>query len=122
MIEQMSKRFKKDIMNEQQSLIDSLQQLIKELELENKELKKDNLPQIYDLKEKDEELIAKVQIVKLKSVAFDRELTFEETRKLEIFTKILNITSKDNKNIIEMEAKTISSEELKKMLGTDETH
>ena len=37
----------------------------------------------------DEEMIAKVQLARMKEISMDRELTLEEAKRVEIFTKIL---------------------------------
>jgi len=56
-----------------------------------------------DKDSKDEEVIARIEIQKLRYEAMNRPLTFEESRKLEIYTKILsNIASRKKPPIIDV--------------------
>lgn len=93
---------------------------IKKLEDENKELKKqlmNAVPLIKSGDDKpnfsttDEETICRQQIYSLKQISMERELTLEEAKKLDIYTKI--ITSLENKpKVLEVKSKSLSTEEL----------
>jgi hypothetical protein len=63
----------------------------------------------------DEETIAKVQINRLKEISFARELTLEESRRLEIFVKVLNIVKNKPAKVFEM-TKSLGNEELLKLV------
>lgn len=98
----------------QQKVISSLNKKIDELKKEI-DLYKENKPQIVYVPEgntiDDEELICRAEIAKLKELSLTRHLTYEETKKLEIYTKILN-NIKNNIKPIEMKAKEISTDSL----------
>jgi hypothetical protein len=51
-------------------------------------------PSGFDEDLSDEEVVSKIEIQKLKAAAFSRELTYEEAKKLETYTKILNAKPK----------------------------
>lgn len=59
----------------------------------------------------DAKIIAQVQLNFMKQNAFDRELTLEETKRLEIYNKILNVKEEPQKTV-KATAKTLSDEEL----------
>lgn len=64
----------------------------------------------------DEESIARCQLTKLRDVSFARELTLEEARKLEIYSKIINqIESRPHKKAIPTEK--LSNDQLIKTLN-----
>ncbi len=71
----------------------------------------------------DEEQIAREQLFLLKTISKDKELTMEEAKKVEIFSKILN-SLKDKKpsglRDIELQAKSSSLEQLTATLNVDE--
>ena len=123
-----------------QALVDSqyktiieLSQKIQKLEQENKTLKEDakskaaftgnsniiKLPEkegeIVKLAKTDQEVICTMQLFHIKNNALDRELTLEEARKVEIYSKILNtLNSKDDSK--DAEFKKLSDEDLLKEL------
>ena len=59
----------------------------------------------------DEEAICVMQLNKLRDISSERELTLEETRRVEIFSKILNAVRNAPK-VIEVKTKQLSNEEL----------
>jgi len=63
----------------------------------------------------DEETIAKVQINRLKEISFARELTLEESRKLEIYVKVLNVVKNKPAKVFEM-TKSLGNDELLKLV------
>ncbi len=63
----------------------------------------------------DEETIAKIQLNRLKEVSFTRELTLEEAKRTEIFTKILALAHNKPTKIFEL-SKDIGNEELLKLV------
>lgn len=66
-----------------------------------------------------EEMIAREQIFLLKQVSSQRELTYEETKKLDIYTKILQTVVITNNQKKEKEALQLPDEELLKLAETD---
>lgn len=65
----------------------------------------------------DQEAICRVQLNKLREIALDRELTLEETKKVEIFSKI--ITNIENApKTIKIDAKSVDSGDLMGLLET----
>lgn len=105
------------------TITDLSKKLIK-LEEENRHLKSlletttdiVSKPKIVDLSEPDEETIARVQLARLKDNSFNRELSLEECRKVETYSKILNILNQNKKKTIEVSAQAISNDDLMKML------
>ncbi len=67
----------------------------------------------------DEEMIAKVQLARMKEISMDRELTLEEAKRVEIFTKILN--TKGSSSPIMLQTQKMDSEDLLKMLDNETT-
>lgn len=112
----------------QQKTIIHLTRKIKTLEDENAHLKKlveqtvpvikpDNQPAL-DPQQKgekfltsDQEAICRVQLNKLREISFDRELTLEEAKRVEIFSKILNLLETTPKTI-KIETKEMKNEDL----------
>lgn len=68
----------------------------------------------------DEETISKIQLSKLKEYSFVRDLTMEEARKVEIYTKVLNVSKDKPSKIFEMQ-KQLPSDDLLKLV-TDESN
>jgi hypothetical protein len=66
-----------------------------------------------------EEAICVMQLEKLRDVSASRELTLEETRKVEVFSKVLNAVRNAPKTI-EIKNKQISSEELLALVESDD--
>lgn len=101
---------------------------IKKLEDENKELKKHLMnvtPLIKsdsskpNLSTTDEETICRQQIYKLKEISMDRELTLEETKRLDIYTKIL-IEIENKPKVYEVKSKNLSDNDLLLLASTEE--
>lgn len=68
-----------------------------------------------DFSANDEESIAREQLFRLKQISNEKELTLEEAKRVEIFTKILN-SPKDKSRTIEAQSKNIDTSELLKLL------
>lgn len=73
----------------------------------------------YNIDAPNEEIISEIQLNKLKAIALDRELTLEETKKFEIFSKVLaNLKASQGKNkTIEVKADILSTEDLLKLMN-----
>lgn len=108
----------------------SLSKKVKTLEEENVELKdllEKSTPLLDEEKKNfvayqveassDEEMIAKVQLARIKEISMDRELTLEEAKRVEIFTKIL--TNKGSNSSISVQTKQMGSDDLLKLLEND---
>lgn len=108
----------------------SLSRRVKVLEEENVELKdilEKSTPLLNEEKKNffigqveassDEEMIAKVQLARMKEISMERELTLEEAKRVEIFTKIL--TNKGSNNTIAIQTQKMNSDDLLKMLEND---
>lgn len=67
--------------------------------------------------QEDAKIIAQVQLRILKDVAYDRELTLDEAKRVELFNKILIDPSKEDEKPLKANAKVIKSEDLMKMVG-----
>lgn len=117
--------------NAQYMTIVSLSKKINELQDENQDLKKQLLNStpkeiteenqiIESLKMgADYEVIAKIQLNRYKEVAMERELSLEETKKVEILTKVLfagQVKAKDPAKPNE-HPDVMTNEELMKLLG-----
>lgn len=111
---------------QQKTLID-LTKKLKTSEEEIKHLKKllegavpvINSPAKIDFSTNDEESIAREQLYLLKKISADRELNMEETRRVEIYSKIL-IAIKDKPKTIEITARSLSNEQLMASLTPSE--
>lgn len=77
------------------------------------EQKKDFLG--YSPEDPKEKIIAEVQLNMLKEISFDRELTLEETKRVEIFSKILLNLRASKANEQEVPSKTLSNDDLLKL-------
>ena len=129
-IDNILKQFKNDL--ERNEFIEAQQKVINDLSLKNKKLEEEN-KQLLSLVEKtvpiisdkpvrpsldlgtDEEEIAKMEIYKLKQKSMnEKELTLEEAKRLEIYTKIINSKIK-NDIVITTEAKKFNDPELLKL-------
>lgn len=108
----------------------SLSKKVKTLEEENVELKdllEKSTPLLNEEKKNfiayqveassDEEIIAKVQLARIKEISMDRELTLEEAKRVEIFTKIL--TTKGTNSSISVQAKQMDNDDLLKLLENE---
>lgn len=109
----------------------SLSRKVKVLEEENVELKdllEKSTPLLQEEKQNfiayqveassDEEMIAKVQLARMKEISMDRELTLEETKRVEIFTKIL--LSKGSSSSISIQTQKMNNDDLLKMLDNEQ--
>ena len=69
----------------------------------------------------DEEIIAKVQLAKLKEISYERELTLEETKRTEIFSKILGSFRELENKTPEAEYKKLDDNQILRLLdnGTE---
>lgn len=137
-IDQLTEQFKtmeelKIFCQSQFKQILQLSKKIKELEDKNNDLvqkSKENktlslvnvdntLPTNLGLKD-DAEVISQIQIKMLKEQAFGRELTLEETKKLEIFNKILKQPVEKDKPI-KVDAKVLKEEDLLKAVSEEKS-
>lgn len=64
----------------------------------------------------DAKTIAQVQLKMLKESSFDRELTLEEAKRVEIFNRILTDDRKDDKKTLKADAKILKEDELLKLI------
>lgn len=126
----------KALCDSQYKTIIELSKKIQELEQENKTLKDDSklkaaftgnvlkLPEkegeIVKLAKTDQEVICTMQLFHIKNNALNRELTLEEARKVEIYSKILaTLNSKDGSK--DAEFKKLSDDDLLKELQNGTT-
>lgn len=122
-IDQLADEFEKQAKEEAQLTIESQMKVlvatnkkIKILQEENEHLKKllkQTNPIIVNLDEAglDEELIARSELRKLRQRSQDQELSMEETKKVEIYSKIMSNLANKPKTI-EVTAKNMKTEEL----------
>lgn len=116
----------------QQKTIQALTKKLKILEDENLELKDkvDAIPQTvessvptttfqFDDYGSDEEVISKIQLARLKEVSMERELTLEEAKRVEIFSKI--VSAKEKNKTFDVSAKRMDSSDLLKMIENEST-
>jgi hypothetical protein len=89
--------------------------LEKSTPLLDEEKKTFNLPEVEA--SSDEEMIAKVQLARLNEISLDRELTLEEAKRVEIFTKIL--TTKGANKSITVQMQKMNNDDLLKMLENE---
>lgn len=112
----------------QQKTIVKLSKKNKELEEEVSHLKRllessvpiiatDNTPVIQADKflTSDQEAICRMQLNRLKEVSYERELTLEEAKRVEIFSKIINVLENSPKTI-KVETKNLDNKELLSLL------
>lgn len=110
----------------------SLSRKVKVLEEEKMELKdilekstpllqeeKKNLISYQVEASSDEEMISKVQLARMKEISMERELTLEEAKRVEIFTKIL--ANKGSNTSIAIQTQKMNSDDLLKILDNDTT-
>lgn len=133
-IAKMAEEFKKNDLKELQKYCDSqfatiteLSKEIKKLEEENKSLKKilENSSQLLDKDERtgsiiivssDSEAICVLQLTKLKTLGNERELTYEEAKKVDIYTKLLFEIREGNKDKADEKLKNLTDAELIKLV------
>jgi len=113
----------------QQKTIVQLTKKIKQLEEEKEELRillQDNKPIENKIENKpptiaekfltsDQETICRIQLMKLREIALDREMTLEETKKVEIFSKIIASIENAPKTI-KIDTKSLDSGDLMNLL------
>lgn len=114
----------------QQTTIVQLSKKIQKLEDERDHLKKLLESSVPLLKEpgksipgekfltSDEEAICVMQLNKLRDISTERELTLEETRRVEIFSKILT-TVRNAPKVIELKSKQLTDGELLALIEKD---
>jgi len=68
----------------------------------------------------DQEAICRMQLNKLKEISYERELTLEEAKRVEIFSKILNVLENSPKTI-KVETKNLDNKELLSLLDQEST-
>jgi len=68
----------------------------------------------------DQEAICRMQLNRLKEVSFERELTLEEAKRVEIFSKIINVLENSPKTI-KVETKNIDSKDLMSLIEHNES-
>lgn len=108
--------------NSQQKLILDLTRKITLLESEKEHLKnllETSIPVFTTIEISDEEQIAREQLRRLNHISKDRELTLEESKRVDIFSKIL-ISLKEKKDDIPTSAKHLSDNELLQLVGKSE--
>jgi len=66
----------------------------------------------------DAKVIAEVQLNRLKQESFERELTLDETKRVEIFNRIANAPEEKSKPI-KVDAKTINTDDLLSLIEND---
>jgi hypothetical protein len=66
----------------------------------------------------DQEAICRMQLNKLKEISYERELTLEEAKRVEIFSKIINVLENSPKTI-KVETKNLDNKELLSLLDQD---
>jgi len=68
----------------------------------------------------DQESICRMELNKLKQVSFERELTLEEAKRVDIYSKILNVLENSPKTI-KVETKSIPSQDLMSLVQSEES-
>jgi hypothetical protein len=68
----------------------------------------------------DQESICRMELNKLKQTSFERELTLEEAKRVDIYSKILNVLENSPKTI-KVETKSIPSQDLMSLVQSEET-
>lgn len=74
-------------------------------------IKTEGSPSVEKFLTSSEEAICTMQLEKLRDISMERELTLEETRRVEIFSKIL-ATFRNTPKTIELKTKSLKPEEL----------
>jgi hypothetical protein len=67
----------------------------------------------------DQESICRMELNKLKQTSFERELTLEEAKRVDIYSKILNVLENSPKTI-KVETKGIPSQDLMSLVQSEE--
>ena len=89
--------------------------LEKSTPLLDEEKKTFNLPEVEA--SSNEEMIAKVQLARLNEISLERELTLEEAKRVEIFTKILSAKGANKSITVQMQK--MNNDDLLKMLENE---
>lgn len=127
-IEKVAKEFNsvdemKNYIEAQEKTLVELNRHIIQLENENKNLKTvlDELnvgSGKTDFVVSDEEIICRTQLSLLKNISLERQLTLEESRKVDIYSKIL-IALNEKPKTIKLETKSLKEEELLAIVGNE---
>jgi len=109
----------KEVAETQQRLIQKLRDENEQLKAKLSELQSNRLP-ILGGKIPTEELICVEQIEILRSKSLGRELTLEETKKLDLFVKNLRLAREQATQVIDtMDYQSLSQEELENIAQSD---
>lgn len=103
-----------DLTKKNKKLQEEIDELKKVISSTNKLTLEERTPTIIDLQESDEVSIARMELRKLRERSFDEPLTLEETKKVEIFSKILSSNANKPKDI-SGQAKILTDKELLKL-------
>lgn len=68
----------------------------------------------------DQEAICRMELNKLKQSSFERELTLEEAKRVDIYSKILNVLENSPKTI-KVETKSVSNQDLMSLVQSEES-
>lgn len=127
-IDKMADDYIQNLLKEKDDYIKAQENTILKLQKQVSELKEElkNKPTLIAVPEQpvelglgtDQEEICKIQLRKFLEVSKNRELTLEETRKVEIFSKILFGFKNKDKEEREESTKKLSSDELLKLVET----
>lgn len=127
-IDKMADDYIQNLLKEKDDYIKAQENTILKLQKQVSELKEElkNKPTLMAVPEQpvelglgtDQEEICKIQLRKFLEVSKNRELTLEETRKVEIFSKILFGFKNKDKEEREESTKKLSSDELLKLVET----
>lgn len=127
-IDKMADDYIQNLLKEKDDYIKAQENTILKLQKQVVELKEElkNKPTLMAVPEQpvelglgtDQEEICKIQLRKFLEVSKNRELTLEETRKVEIFSKILFGFKNKDKEEREESTKKLSSDELLKLVET----
>lgn len=114
--EEQTQKDLQDMVEAQTATLISLNKKLKLVQDENEHLKKllkDTNPIVVSMDEAglDEELIARSELRKLRQRSQDMELTMEETKKVEIYSKIMNALANKPK-VLTVNTKNLKTDEL----------
>lgn len=103
-----------DLTKKNKKIQEEVDELKKVISSTNRLEMNERMPNIIDLAESDEVSIARIELRKLKERSFDETLTLEETKKVEIYSKILSNNANKPKDI-NGQAKVLTDTELLKL-------
>lgn len=69
----------------------------------------------------DQEAICRMELNKLKQSSFERELTLEEAKRVDIYARILNVLD-NNPKTIKVETKSVASQDLMSLVESKESN